>query len=279
MIQRFFTITKNNLMPVDLILVRNGISEGTIALKKANLGDSGLLSHEFVRQHSSKWKLTEFGRIQAKSTGKWIKENFNQPLDSFITGEYVRSLETAALLDLPQAEWVPSLYLRPRDFGEFAALNYNSIDKEFFKNMKERIRDSFYWTPPNGESIAHLTLRTERVIHWIRHHVSPNGSAIIVTHKDVMETFRIRIERISQIDYKSKILHPKEPNRLNYCSLIHYTRKNPNTGEILPRYKWMRIITPWMGKKYLSTNFENIEHRTYSNEELLTEVSIFPKLL
>jgi len=266
-------------MPVDLLLVRNGTSEGALAIKKARMGDSAQLSHDIVKTHSSKWRLSEFGRIQAKSTGRWIRDNFKQPFNAFLTGEYVRSLETAASLELPDAQWIPSLYLRPRDFGEFAALDYIKHDRVFTRSIKDRKRDAFYWTPPNGESIAHLTLRTERVIHWIRHHVPPEGSAIIVTHKDVMETMRIRIERISQIDYSERILCADDAIKLNYCSVLHYTRKNPINGTIEPMYRWFRVVTPWMGKKFLSTPFQLIEHKKYNNDEILTEVSNIPTIL
>ena len=144
--------------------------------------------------------------------------------------------------------------------------------------MAQRERDSFYWTPPNGESIAHLTLRTRRIITWIKNHVPSNGSVLIVTHKDVMETFRIRIEHISQMEYKQQILNPPSQNRLHYCSILHYTRQNPDTKKLESHYKWMRIITPWKGKDFITDNYSKIVHRTYSNEELQAQVSTFPRL-
>ena len=259
-------------LPVDLLLVRNGKSEGAIAISKARLGKKTEINERFLHLHNSKWRLTHAGVKQAKITGKWIRENFPNKFDVYLTGEYNRSLETAASLDLPDAKWMPSLYLRPRDYGLLASLDFLPDKNEIQKHLANRERDAFYWTPPNGESIAHLTLRTERVIHFLRTHVPTNGSAIIVTHRDVMETMRIRLEHILQLDYHEVIMNAKDPFKLDYCSVLHYTRRNPKTGEISPLYRWMRIVTPWIGKKGLDREFIEFKIKSYTNDSLIREI-------
>lgn len=270
-------LTSENLskqLPMDLVIVRNGIPECSSFLHKDNKD----LQKRISSIHDSRWHLTDDGRFQAKATGKWLINNFKLPFTSCLTGEFTRSLETATNLNIPNAKWLPSIYLRPRDFGSFAHFDRTRNEAEFAQQMAERERDSFYWTPPNGESVAHVTLRTERVISWIRNHVPSEGNALIVTHKDVMETFRILIENISQIEYREAILNPPKKNKLYYCSILHYTRKDPNTQEISPTYQWMRIITPWMGPRYTSNNFTEIGKRNYSNSDLMSEVSNSPQL-
>ena len=265
-------------LPIDLVLVRNGQSEGAIAITKARLGQKKEINDHFLHLHNSRWRLTKRGVSQAKITGEWIKENFPHKFDAYLTGEYSRSLETAASLGLPGAKWMPSLYLRPRDYGVLATLDFLPDKNELQKHMQNRERDAFYWTPPNGESIAHLTLRTERVIHYIRTYVPTNGSAIIVTHRDVMETMRIRLEHILQLDYPEVIMNAKGPFKLDYCSVLHYTRRNPKTGELSPLYKWMRIVTPWLGKEGTDRSFMPIKFRKFTNETLLSEIgSALPK--
>lgn len=272
--------SKHARYPYDLLIIRNGASNGSVFIqkkvRKQKLKKDDISSLEKV--HNSKWRLTRLGILEAKTTGKWISENFPNGFNAYMTGESLRSMETACYLNLKNAEWVPSLYLMPRDFGVFGEINQKLNINQFQKYMKEKSRDSFYWTPPNGESIAHLTLRTERVMQWIRKHVPENGSAIIVTHKDVMESLRIIIERISQMDYSAKIADPPNKHILHYCSILHYTRRNPQTGEISPNYKWMRILTPWLGKRYVSNKFEIIEDKIYGNQELKKEVSTVPYL-
>ncbi|EAY01786.1 hypothetical protein TVAG_111430 [Trichomonas vaginalis G3] len=266
--------------PVDMVIVRNAISEGAIAIKKKQLGLSYTMDEKLQNLHPSRWRLTNFGRLQAECTGNWINEHFPLQFDAYITGEFVRSIETAATMKLKGALWKPSLYLRPREFGNYSLLSRGVNPKEVqaSRNIKEKVRDSFYWTPPNGESIAQLTLRTERVIHWIRNRVPADGSVVIVTNKDIMEALRIRIEKISQSDYDRRINHCPKDESLHYCSILHYSRRNPKTGEIVPRYSWMRICTPWLGKNYAKEDFKEIYEISYKNEELLAEVSNVPCL-
>lgn len=266
--------------PLDLVIIRNGASNGSVFIQKRARrqelarGDIESLG----RVHNSKWRLTQLGALEARTTGRWVAENFPGGFSAYMTGESLRSMETACCLGLRGAEWLPSLYLRPRDFGAFGEISQEVTRREFQRHMEEKSRDSFYWTPPNGESIAHLTLRTERVMRWIRRHVPERGAALIVTHKDVMESLRIIIERISQMDYRAKVAEPPARHVLHFCSVLHYTRRDPQTGEVAPSYRWMRVLTPWLGKRYMPRGFERIEEKIYGNEELRKEVSTVPYL-
>ena len=277
-----FSFTKNiySHLPIDLLIVRNGESDGSVMIreKKKQLKINEEKAEALSKVHNSKWRLTKLGVIQARAAGEWISFNFPKPFDAYMTGEYVRSLETAYCLNLPDSHWFPSLYLRPRDYGYFSILDHQINQEEFKKHMAEKSRDSFYWTPPNGESIAHLTLRTERVIHWIRNHVPENGSVIIVTHKDVMESLRIRIEHISQIEYKPKVVEPPPEHVLHYGSILHYTRRNPKTGKINPNYKWMRVLTPWLGDRHTPETFYTIKIKHLGNSQLRAEISNLPHI-
>ena len=90
---------------LDLILVRHGESEGNVAYRKSAVGDNSLYIGEFLKRHSSKWRLTDTGRHQAASAGEWIVKNFPLSLDGFYSSEYVRAAETAARLNVPNAVW------------------------------------------------------------------------------------------------------------------------------------------------------------------------------
>lgn len=264
-------------LPIDLLIVRNAINEGSLRLKLNEISKYKYPLDKLKETHGSKWKLSPFGRLQAKVAGNWIKEHFPTKFDAYLTAEYLRSMETAARLDLPGSVWIPSVYLRSRDFGDLSSLKIESVE-DFNVHMKERARDIFYWTPPNGESIAHLMLRTERVIHWIRKNVPPDGKALIVTNKDIMEALRIRMENIVQTNFIKAIANPPPKDVINTCSIIHYTRRNPRTGEVVPKYRWKRTVTPWMGKKFSPESFDDIVDVHYQNEDLLAEVSDTPTL-
>jgi NAD+ kinase len=102
------------VMPIDLLLVRHGESEGNLAHERAANNDGSAFGNKhFKSKHSSLWRLTDKGRKQADVTGKWIKENIGSA-DYYFCSEYIRAMETSALLDLPNAEWKTSFYIRVR---------------------------------------------------------------------------------------------------------------------------------------------------------------------
>src|SRR6185436_2831339 len=95
-------------MPIDLVLVRHGQSEGNAAKRRSEAGDHSAFTEAFKNRHSSSFRLTKLGREQAHLAGKWLRAEFYDrgiAFDRCITSEYLRAVETAALLELPDAEW------------------------------------------------------------------------------------------------------------------------------------------------------------------------------
>ena len=109
-------------MPIDLVLVRHGAAEGNLAFKESRKGNNALFTNEFMSRHESKWSLTSEGRHQAIETGKWIQENISPFFGAYLTSEYIRALETAALLNFPNAHWEKNGFLRERNFGRLSSL-------------------------------------------------------------------------------------------------------------------------------------------------------------
>jgi broad specificity phosphatase PhoE len=64
------------MLPIDLVLVRHGQSEGNAANRLSENGDNSVFSDEFRRRHSASFRLTERGRSQAVRAGKWIEQEF-----------------------------------------------------------------------------------------------------------------------------------------------------------------------------------------------------------
>jgi broad specificity phosphatase PhoE len=93
------------MLPIDLIFVRHGQSEGNVANKASRRADNHFFTPEFRARHSREFRLTDKGILQAKSAGEWLRANVPQPLDRFYVSDYIRAKETAALLELPQASW------------------------------------------------------------------------------------------------------------------------------------------------------------------------------
>ena len=103
-------------MPIDLVLVRHGESEGNAARRFSTAGDNSVFTDEFCSRHSSRLRLTDQGREQARVAGSWLKKNIGERFDRYLVSGYLRAMETAALLELPEAVWTykknKNLFLR-----------------------------------------------------------------------------------------------------------------------------------------------------------------------
>lgn len=254
-------------MPNDLVLVRHGASEGNLAFAEEKKGNYQVFTPRFMETHESKWRLTRDGRNQARAAGQWIKENLNIFFGAYICSEYVRAIETASLLDLPHAHWTRQVFLRERNYGRMSGLPYAERLKRFEIQMRQAKRDLFYWRPPSGESLANVSLRIDYILDNLSEKDYIPSSAIIVSHKNVMQVFRARIEVIHQAHFVERIMHVPKDKTIFNCSIIHYTRINPETKERAPVYRWMRIITPWI-KELSNPPWEEIKYSYYSNDDL-----------
>src|ERR1700677_3754081 len=151
-------------MPLDLILVRHGESEGNVARKFSNTGDNSIFTEEFCNRHNSRLRLTDRGKSQARAAGIWLQENIGTHFDRYLVSGFLRAMETAALLSLPDAEWYEDFYLRERDLGLFDIMPEEEKRTKYPEVFRQYQLDPFYWTPPKGESIAQLCLRIDRVL-------------------------------------------------------------------------------------------------------------------
>ncbi len=265
-------------MPLDLVLVRHGESEGNVAQKASKRGDHSHFTPEFRKRHNSTWRLSEKGREQASAAGKWIHENMASllPFDRYYVSEYARAVETAARLGLQGAEWKVDFYLRERDYGVFEAMTEEDRWERFADAMRVRDMDSFFWAPPQGESMAELCLRVDRMIDTL-HRECSQKRVLIVCHGEVMWAFRVRLERMLQDRYKALDTSKHPFNHIHNCQILHYTRRRdgPSRDEpsISPFYERMRSICPT--DLTLSRNqWEPIERRSYSNDDLLTMLGL-----
>eukprot|EP01112_Ceratiomyxa_fruticulosa_P021756 TRINITY_DN7777_c0_g1_i1.p1 TRINITY_DN7777_c0_g1~~TRINITY_DN7777_c0_g1_i1.p1 ORF type:complete len:412 (-),score=78.75 TRINITY_DN7777_c0_g1_i1:372-1607(-) len=262
--------------PYELVLVRHGQSEGNEAQSRSKKGDLSAYTPEFKKKHSSAYRLTDKGIAQAVRAGEWIRENIGDRFDRYYTSEYVRAMETAALLELPGATWYTEIVLRERDKGTLDNISYTEKNERFGDELARRKRDSFFWAPPGGESIANVCVRVDHTFNTLRRECK-NQKVIIVCHGEVMWAFRVRLERLSQIRYQ-QLQSSKDPkDAIHNTTVLHYTRIHPVTGEIYPYFKFMRSECPWHPE--YSTGWMEFERPTYSNEELMQSVKTVPRFV
>lgn len=274
-------------MPDELVLVRHGESEGQVAHRASRAGDHSHYSGEFLMRHSSLWRLTDRGIEQAGIAGKWIRENIAENFFRYYTSEYLRAKETAYHLDLPDAMWYSEFYLRERDWGLLDVMSQEERWEHYSRELARKEIDGFFWSPPNGESMAQLCLRIDRVLDTL-HRECVNKKVIIVCHGEVMWAFRVRLERMSQERYRTLDTSNHPHDNIHNCQILHYTRINPYpymkdgilpTGEaIAPYYRWFRSVCPWDLNR-CSNNWQVIWRPIYSNTDLMREVNTVERLI
>jgi len=184
-------------------------------------------------------------------------------------------METAALLELPDANWYTEIMLRERDKGQLDNVSWVERNEKFKDEMKRRKRDAFFWTPPSGESLANICNRIDHTFQTLRKDCS-NQRVIIVCHGEVMWAFRVRLERLSQIRFH-QLQNSQDPKDLIHNSqILHYTRIHPTTGEVFPYFKFLRSVCPWK-PEYSQEDWMEFERPTYSNEELMASAQTVPR--
>jgi broad specificity phosphatase PhoE len=258
-------------MPTNLILVRHGESEGNIAVRRSKGGDHRDYTEAFKARHSSKWRLSPKGVEQAKTTGAWFRSELGHiHFDRCYVSEYVRAVETAGHLELPNDDWRLELYLRERTWGDLDVRSVEEREARFQESWKARRSSPFYWTPPNGESLADLCLRVDRVIDTL-HRECPNKNVIIVCHGEVMWAFRRRLERMTEARFL-ELEHSRDPrDQINNCQVIHYTRCDPSDimAASAPYLNWMRSVCPWKEDWQSDNVWQPIKRERYTNAQLL----------
>ncbi len=263
-------------LPLDLVLVRHGQSEGNAANRLSEKGDYSAYTSGFRDRHSSSFRLTDKGRLQATRAGLWIREEFPD-FDRYFVSEYLRAMETAAILALPHAKWLSDFYLTERDWGALDARPESERLEQFGNELRLRDVEPFFWRPPNGESFAELCLRVDRVLNTL-HRECGDKRVIIVCHGEVMRAFQVRIERMSQIRFRELISSDLSENRIYNCEIIHYSRRANGVGKLFPFMECVRKIRPTEEPAW-TTGWRPIERIRYSNEDLLAIVSQTPAIL
>lgn len=254
-------------MPIDLVFVRHGQSEQNLALNAAKKGDNSLYTDEFRARHASAHRLTKKGREQAKMAGDWLKEHGLGYFDRRYVSDYVRARETAALLGVEGSDWYVDYMLREREWGDLDGTTFEERQEMSKKSMITKDTDPFYWIPPNGESIAQLTTRLRRLFDTL-HRECSDKKVVVVCHGEVMWAMRQMLELMPLAEWIRQD-NSKDPlDRIHNCQILHYTRRDPETGELTGHLNWMRSICPT--DLSLSRNdWGVIERKRFSNEELL----------
>lgn len=271
------------MMPIDLVLVRHGQSEGNLANQFSYAGDKRGFTEAFKARPSWAWRLTDKGIWQAEAAGEWIHANildkegneFIKQFDRSYVSFFLRAMETAGHLGLG-GHWLQELYLRERDWGQLDVMSQQERWEDFNREMKRRERDGIFFAPPGGESMAQLCLRIDRVLHTL-HRECSNMQVIIVCHAEVMRAFQLRLERMSLKRFTELMNSEVDTDKILNGGILHYTRRNPETGALGNYMGHVRSICPWDLTKS-SNDWREIRRVNYTSAQLLAVVNEFPRI-
>jgi NAD+ kinase len=266
----------NMTMPIDLVLVRHGESEGNAAKRRLERGEVGLYDEVLGGRHTRSYRLTDKGQAQATQAGHFIRTHMGH-FDRCIVSEYARAVETAGLLDIEGAHWYKDFYLTERDWGDLDNCTEEARATKFVEALAMRDVEPFFWRPPNGEHMGALSLRLNRILHTL-HRECSDKRVIMVCHGEVMWAFRVMLERMPQERYRELHQSKDSADRINNCQLLHYTRRDPFTNRLARHANWMRSIRPTSDPVELG-EWTTITRPVYSNQELLESLEHYPRIL
>jgi broad specificity phosphatase PhoE len=186
-------------------------------------------------------------------------------------------METAAGLGLG-GRWGLDVRWRERDWGEFGVLNGAERAETFALSQRLKDQNAWYWGPPGGESLATGVHGRFRDILDTLHREAAGQRVIAVTHGEMIDVARFVLERLSPEEWLRQEADPAYS--IKNCQILHYTRRDPATGELGPKIRWMRSICPWDDAgSWSGGRWIEIVRRLYSDEELLALVAAHPPML
>jgi broad specificity phosphatase PhoE len=267
-------------MPLHFVLVRHGESEANLARDFAKHGDETMFTEEYRKRADRLSRLTTKGTEQAQAAGAWIKrfvldEYLPDGFERYLCSPFTRTMETAGHLDLENAIWRLSFLLRERDWGDIEGLTRSEFKETYPDSAAKQARDPLLWKPPGGESIMEMTETRIREMYDMFHRELAEKSVITVTHGEFMWGNRYALEHPTIDEWMEWEHDPKQD--LHNCQILHYTRVNPETGEISKNMGWFRSVNPVTEADNPGT-WKRIVRRDFTNDDLLDFAKEMPRL-
>lgn len=254
------------MLPVHLIYVRHGESVRNLAGRHAfETGDQSVLG-DLLTRPTSLAPLSLEGRRQAEVTGKWLNAQ-GYVFDRWYTSSYVRAVQTAGLLDLHNSEWRIENRIKERSSGVMDDMDFEER-KAYLESIRSQIHrlDLFNFRPDRGESFADSELVWRDFLGTLHRECGDMGAVCVVNHGHNMLVARYIHEKWTTARF-NQLMQGSPHGHMPNCGVLHYTRENPKTGEVLKHPGWMRITVPW--KDPTPGEWMPIVRKRYSSSELL----------
>jgi broad specificity phosphatase PhoE len=259
-------MTKQNNLPIDLVLVRHGVSEANHMRRALSKEYDEELFKTLKSRHDTRHRLTPQGAAQSRQTGDYLKSVFTEGFDGYYVSPFNRALETAANLGV-NGNWIIDDAVRERDWGIHDFTHRDINNKAAMLSEDLRREAYWYWQAPEGESLAADTaLRVGVFLEKLRN--SEHKSILIVSHGEFIGVARFIIEGLTPEEWMKQDADPAFAIKNNM--IVHYTRKNPKTGELSDEFTWRKAICAWdENLSWNSGEWTEIIRKTYTDKELL----------
>lgn len=265
-------------MPDNLVMIRHGKSEANVmqAAAKKDGYDNSLHTEDRVTVPDRSWRLTPEGVEQATIAGAWVASNL-PVFNRFIVSPYVRARETAGNLNLPEAKWEENRAVRERSWGMIGSMPLNQFRTRWPESAVIKDNDPLYWQAPSGESVAAVAENRVRSLANTLHRENEHDNVVVVTHGEFIQASLVFFERWSDEQFYD---FDKDPNqKIHNCTVAHFTRINPETGERARKLMWRRFAYPIQtdtGWGMLVEQWVNFDRKYYDNKEILTGIELYP---
>ncbi len=271
-------------MPYNLVLVRHGESEANLAqrLEKAGQGDE--IPEGFWDRPDWEHRLSPRGEEQAVMAGKWLIENYgnlDQNFDKRYVSPFIRTRETAKYIGGLSCNWIKDDRLIERSWGKYGATPLGERQDLFAHTERMHRQSSLYTQYDNGESIGYNTVF--RVRDWLGtlHRgmdEKEEKNILAVTHGEFMWATRFVLDNMLPEEWNA---HDQDKSqKIRNCSIIHYSREDPETGEIARTLNWRRLIYPDNVKQSpFNGAWQELPGKRYmTSAELTASVDAVPRL-
>jgi broad specificity phosphatase PhoE len=268
-------------LPLHLILIRHGESEGNIALNAAKQGSLRHYTEEFMNRPGRQWPLSPTGVEQAQVAGQWLQQQLPELIKEHLSAAryyvspLVRTKQTAGNLGLTlndySVEWRLNRSLRERDWGDIELLPKSTYREKYPDSAHKETLDPLYWRPPGGESIADVAENRVRNFLDTLHRECSEAVIVAVTHGEFIRATHLTLTRANDEEYSA--WEKDDAMRIHNCEIFHYSRVNPYNRTVAERITYLRRYAPvetptgWTMKE--KTSWEKIGYNFPSNEELL----------
>ena len=141
-----------------------------------------------------------------------------------------------------------------------------------------RRRESLFWAPPGGESLAQVVQRVDAFLLFVNRRFA-GGRVIVTCHGELMWAFRLRFERLSQLRYREMQAERCSQQKIQNGQIIVYSRRCPETAKLHNTFRFQRFVCPWDVSRSGGDGWFPIERSGgLTGAELLQQARSFPRI-